>query len=93
MPNGAYRVFTLQQKSVQSTLAKFIANNVQKDAVEMDDLRFDRSPRGQFVYQHIMGDKDAPIKFSRRNFIVKDGKTEEDLIEYITLVFNTHTQE
>ena len=32
-------------------------------------------------------------KESIRNFILKDGKTEEDMIEYITRVFNTHTQE
>ena len=38
-------------------------------------------------------DKDAPIEFSRRNFVLKDGPREDKMIEYITSVFNTHTQE
>ncbi|KAF9531813.1 hypothetical protein EC957_002638, partial [Mortierella hygrophila] len=79
LPVGAYRLFALQCKAVRSTLDHFIAKNPDLDAVEMDELRFDRSPRGQYVYQHMMDDKHAPIKFSRHRFIVKDGHTEDDM--------------
>ncbi|KAG0247521.1 hypothetical protein BG011_001364 [Mortierella polycephala] len=93
LPVGAFRLFALQRKAVQSTLSLFIANNPDLDAVEVDELRFDRSPRGQYVYQHMMDDKLAPIKFSRRNFELKDGHTEDEMVEYILSVFNTHTRE
>ncbi|KAF9537750.1 hypothetical protein EC957_007699 [Mortierella hygrophila] len=93
LPVGAYRLFALQRKTVRSTLDQFIAKNPDLDAVEVDELRFDRSPRGQYVYQHMMDDKRAPIKFSRRRFVVKDGHTEDEMKTYILSVFNTHTRE
>ena len=59
----------------------------------MVELRLERSPRAQNVYHHMKDDKDAPIKFSRNNFILKDGHTEDEMTEYIIGVFNTHTRE
>ncbi|KAG0364665.1 hypothetical protein BGX24_004513 [Mortierella sp. AD032] len=93
LPVGAYRLFALQRKAVERTLDQFIAKNPDLDAVEVDELRFDRSPRGQYVYQLMMDDKRAPIKFSRRRFVVKDGHTEDEMKTYILSVFNTHTRE
>ncbi|KAF9083511.1 hypothetical protein BGX29_003100 [Mortierella sp. GBA35] len=93
LPVGAFRLFALQRKTVRSTLDQFINKNPDLDAVEVDELRFDRSPRGQYVYQHMMDDKHAPIKFSRRRFVVKDGHTEDEMKTYILNVFNTHTRE
>ena len=93
LPVGAYRLFALQRKAVERTLDQFIANNPDLDAVEVDELRFDRSPRGQYVYQHMLDDKHAPIKFSRRRFVIKDGHTEDEMKTYILNVFNTHTRE
>ncbi|KAI7816175.1 hypothetical protein BC939DRAFT_533755 [Gamsiella multidivaricata] len=81
-----------RRKDVERSLKRFIAKNPELDAVIMDELRFDRSPRGHHVYQHIKDDKDAPIEFSRRNFALKNGHTEDDVIEYIAIVYNTHTQ-
>ncbi|KAG0255542.1 hypothetical protein BGZ95_005737 [Linnemannia exigua] len=93
LPVGAYRLFALQRKAIRSTLDQFIAKNPNLDAMEMDELRFDRSPRGQYVYQHMMDDKHAPIKFSRRRFVVKDGHTEDEMKTYILGVFNAHMRE
>ncbi|KAG0273154.1 hypothetical protein BGZ96_005004 [Linnemannia gamsii] len=93
LPVGAYRLFALQRKAVRSTLDQFVAKNPDLDAVEVDELRFDRSPRGQYVYQHMMDDKHAPIKFSRRRFVIKDGHTEDEMKTYVLNVFNTHTRE
>ncbi|KAG0344293.1 hypothetical protein BGZ54_005925, partial [Gamsiella multidivaricata] len=93
LPVGGYRLFTLQRKAVERTVNQFIADNLELDAVVMDELRFDRSPRGHNVFQHVKDDKNAPIKSSRRNFILKDGHTENEMIEYITSVFNTHIQD
>ncbi|KAG0256423.1 hypothetical protein BGZ95_005500, partial [Linnemannia exigua] len=62
---NAFRLFALQRKAVRSTLDQFIVKNPDLDAVEVDELRFERSPRGQYVYQHMMDDKHAPIIFSR----------------------------
>ncbi|KAF9547947.1 hypothetical protein EC957_007460 [Mortierella hygrophila] len=93
LPVGAFRLLARQRKSTQATLDQFIAKNPDLDAVEVDELRFDRSPRGQYVYQHMMDDKHAPIKFSRRRFVVKDGHTEDEMKTYILNVFNTHTRE
>ncbi|KAG0282949.1 hypothetical protein BGZ98_006543, partial [Dissophora globulifera] len=92
LPVGGYRLFTLLQRAVERTLSQFIADNPDLDAVVMDELRFDRSPRGHNVFQCIKDDKNAPIKSSRRNFIIKDGHTEDEMIKYITQVFKTHTQ-
>ncbi|KAF9313860.1 hypothetical protein BGZ91_006145 [Linnemannia elongata] len=68
LPVGAYRLFALQRKAVRSTLDQFIAKNPGLDAW-----------RGQYVYQHMMDDKRAPIKLSRRRFVVKDGYTEDEM--------------
>lgn len=81
LPIGGYRLFTLQQKAVERTLNQFIAENLELDAVVMDKLRFDHSPRGHNVFQRIKDDKNAPIKSSRRNFILKDGYTEDEMVE------------
>ncbi|KAF9544602.1 hypothetical protein EC957_011817 [Mortierella hygrophila] len=56
----------------------------------MDELRFNRSPRGHNVFQRIKDDKEAPIKSSRRNFVLKEGHTEDEMVEYITHVFKKH---
>ncbi|KAF8967582.1 hypothetical protein BGZ46_000132 [Entomortierella lignicola] len=93
LPIGGYRLFALQRKAVKSTLDQFIADNPELDAIEVDELHFDRSPRGQYVYQQMKDDAEAPIEFSRRNFVLKKGCTEDKMIEYITNVFNTHVQE
>ncbi|KAF9969244.1 hypothetical protein BGZ73_008506 [Actinomortierella ambigua] len=92
LPVGGYRLFTLQQKAVERTLNQFIADNPELDAVVMDKLRFYRSPRGHNVFQRIKDDKHAPIKSSRRNFILNDGHTEDEMVDYITSVFNIHTR-
>ncbi|KAI8599791.1 hypothetical protein EDD21DRAFT_378937 [Dissophora ornata] len=93
LPDGGYRLFTLKRDAVDRTLSQAIAGKLSElDAVEMDELRFDRSPRGEFVYRHMRDDKDAPIEFSRSNFALKAGHTEDEMVEYITKVFNTHTQ-
>ncbi|KAF9151861.1 hypothetical protein BGX20_005284 [Mortierella sp. AD010] len=52
-----------------------------------------REGRSDIVYQQMKYDNTAPTKFSRRNFILKDGKTEEEMITYIQQVFGTFTQE
>ncbi|KAF8976745.1 hypothetical protein BGZ46_007989 [Entomortierella lignicola] len=93
LPIGGYRFFALQRKAVDHTLNHFIAENPELDAVEVDELRFDRSPRGENVYQQMKDDKAAPIEFSRRNFILKKGKCEGEMIAYVQQVFNTHIQE
>ncbi|KAF9992509.1 hypothetical protein BGZ79_002997 [Entomortierella chlamydospora] len=90
LPVGEYQLFTLQRRAVKHTLDQFKARKPELDAVEMEELRFERSPRGQFIYQHMLDDKSAPIEFSRRNFILKEG-TEDEMIAYVTQVFNTHT--
>ncbi|KAF9403399.1 hypothetical protein BGZ94_004622 [Podila epigama] len=92
LPVGGYRLFTLQEKAVERTLNQFIADHPELDAVVMDELRFDRSARGHNVFQHVKDDKKSPIKSSRRNFILKDDHTEDEMIEYISSVFNTHTR-
>ncbi|KAF9149440.1 hypothetical protein BGX20_005988 [Mortierella sp. AD010] len=89
----------VQQKSTGGRLKNFVAENPELDAVEVEELRFDNSPRGENVIQYMRRDEDAPIKIFNRSFILKDGedgkdgKTENDMIEYITKVFNTHTQD
>ncbi|KAF9410999.1 hypothetical protein BGZ76_005403 [Entomortierella beljakovae] len=92
LPVGGYRLFALQRKAVDRTLNQFIGDNPELDAVEAEGLRFDRSPRGENVYQQMKGDKAAPIEFSRRNFTLKDGRSEKEMISYIQKVFSTHTQ-
>ncbi|KAK3836816.1 MAG: hypothetical protein J3R72DRAFT_450219 [Linnemannia gamsii] len=84
LPVGGYRLFTLQQKAVDRTLDQFKTDNPELDAIVMDELRFNRSPRGHNVFQRIMDDKKAPIKSSRRNFVPKEGHTEDEMVEYIT---------
>ncbi|ORY93711.1 hypothetical protein BCR41DRAFT_390927 [Lobosporangium transversale] len=93
LPIGGYRLFALQRKAVDRTLDQFIADNPDLDPVEIAELRSDRSPRGENVYLQMKDDVAAPIDFSRRNFVLKDSKTEEEMIVYVQKVFNTHTQE
>ncbi|KAF9426274.1 hypothetical protein BGZ76_002837 [Entomortierella beljakovae] len=93
LPIGGYRLFALQRKTVDRTLDQFIADNPELDAIEVEELRFDRSPRGENVYQQMKGDNAAPIEFSRRNFVLKNNKTEKEMIAYVRAVFNTYTQE
>ncbi|KAF9993320.1 hypothetical protein BGZ80_010561 [Entomortierella chlamydospora] len=93
LPIGGFRIFTQQRKIIDRTLSQFFANNPKLDAIEVEELRFDHSPRGGNVIQHMRLDKNAPIKITNRNFVLKDHKTEDEMIEYITKVFNTHTQE
>ncbi|KAF8930931.1 hypothetical protein BGZ47_000326 [Haplosporangium gracile] len=90
---GGYRLFTLQQKAVDRALIQFKADNPELDAIVLDELRFNRSPRGHNVFQCIKDDKEAPIKSSRRNFVLKEGHTEDEMVEYITHVFGIHTRE
>ncbi|KAF9159338.1 hypothetical protein BGX21_008292 [Mortierella sp. AD011] len=78
--------------AVDRTLNQFIADNPELDAVEVEELRFNHSPRGENVYLQLRHDRDAPIEFSRRNFALKNGKTEEEMIAHITQIFNTHIQ-
>ncbi|KAG0354491.1 hypothetical protein BGZ54_001624 [Gamsiella multidivaricata] len=88
-----YKLFMRQRRAVKRTLDRFKARNPDLDAVEMEELRFERSPRGQFVYQYMLDDKNAPIEFSRyHSFALKEKKTEEEMIEYITRIYNTNTQ-
>jgi len=93
LPVGAFCLFVLQQKAVKSTLDQFTADNPDLDAVEVEELRFDGSPRGQYVYQHMRDDKDAPIKFHYRRFVIEGDYKEGDMKEYILDVFNTHTRQ
>ncbi|ORY88910.1 hypothetical protein BCR41DRAFT_423013 [Lobosporangium transversale] len=93
LPIGGYRLFALQRKAVDRTLDQFIADNPDLDPVEIAELRSDRSPRGENVYLQMKDDVAAPIDFSRRNFVLKDSKAEEEMIVYVQKVFNTHTQE
>lgn len=72
---------------------QFVTKNPELDAVEVNELRFDGSPRGQYVYQHMMEDKDAPIEFSHRRFIIWGDHKEDEVIKYILSVFNTHTRD
>ncbi|KAF9354652.1 hypothetical protein BGX26_007513 [Mortierella sp. AD094] len=93
LPIGRYRLFAVQRNAVNGAIKQFKTKNPELDAVEIEELRFDRSPRGENVYQQMKYDNAAPIKFSRRNFILKDGKTEEEMITYIRQIFGTFTQE
>jgi len=93
LPVGGFCFIARQRRAVERTLEQFIAKNPDLDAVEVVELRLERSPRAQNVYHHMKDDKDAPIKFSRNNFILKDGHTEDEMTEYIIGVFNTHTRE
>ncbi|GJJ75203.1 hypothetical protein EMPS_07561 [Entomortierella parvispora] len=93
LPVGGFCFFARQRRAVERTLEQFIAKNPDLDAVEVDELRLERTPRARNVYQYMKGDKNAPIEFSRNNFIVKEGHTEDKMKEYILRVFNTHTRE
>ncbi|KAF9426122.1 hypothetical protein BGZ76_002902 [Entomortierella beljakovae] len=92
LPTGGFRIFAQQRKVIDHTLDQFIADNPKLAAIEVKELRFDPSPRGENVIQHMRRDKDAPIKLKNRSFVLKDPK-EEMMIEYITAVYKTHTLE
>ncbi|KAF9931834.1 hypothetical protein BGZ67_005089 [Mortierella alpina] len=62
LPIGAYRIFAVQRKAVESTPEQVIADHPELDAIEMEELRFDRSPRGHNVIQAMNADSAAPIK-------------------------------
>jgi len=77
-------------------MRQFIDDHPDLEGVEMVTSRFDNSPRGHFVYQRMKADQEAPIEFSHRyhhNFALKEGRAEEEMVTYITSVFNTHTLE
>ncbi|KAF9998521.1 hypothetical protein BGZ80_006764 [Entomortierella chlamydospora] len=80
--------------TVDHVLKQFIADNANLDPIELKELWFDPSPRGENVIQHMRRDKDAPIKLTNRSFVLRDdNNTESEIIEYITKVFNTYTKE
>ncbi|KAF9349213.1 hypothetical protein BGX26_012444 [Mortierella sp. AD094] len=95
LPVGGFRIFTQQRKTIDGNLKQFIADNPELDAVEIERLRFDPSPRGENVIQHMRRDKDAPTKLTNRSFVLKDhnSDSEEVMIEYVTKVFTTYTQD
>ncbi|KAF9396055.1 hypothetical protein BGX21_009682, partial [Mortierella sp. AD011] len=64
-------------------LKQFIADNANLDSIELKKLRFDPSPRGKNIIQHMRRDKDAPIKLINRSFVLKDGNSGDEMIEYI----------
>ncbi|KAF8955974.1 hypothetical protein BGZ46_002500 [Entomortierella lignicola] len=89
-----YRIFTIQRQTVDRVLKQFIDDNAELNPVEVKEMRFDPSPRGENVIQHMRRDKEAPIKVSNRSFILRDDKSSEpEMIEYITKVFNTYTKD
>ncbi|KAF9343087.1 hypothetical protein BGX26_006287, partial [Mortierella sp. AD094] len=51
LPVGGYRLFTWQGMAVDRALRQFFADHSDLDASEVEELRFDRSPRGENVYQ------------------------------------------
>ncbi|KAF9199338.1 hypothetical protein BGZ49_010564, partial [Haplosporangium sp. Z 27] len=93
-PQPRFRIFTMQRQTVDRILKQFIADNANLDPIELKNLRFDPSPKGENVIQHMRRDKDAPIKLTNRSFVLRgDNNTEPEMIEYITKVFNTYTKD
>ncbi|KAF9350961.1 hypothetical protein BGX26_010914 [Mortierella sp. AD094] len=77
----------MQRQTVDRILTQFIADNANLDPIELKELRFDPSPRGENVIQHMRRDKDAPIKLTNRSFVLRG--TEPEMIAYIRKVFNS----
>ncbi|KAF8970750.1 hypothetical protein BGZ46_010403 [Entomortierella lignicola] len=93
LPVGGFRIFAQQRKLIDIKVNQFIADNPELDAVKVKELRFDPSPRGENVIQHMKRDKDAPIKLKYRSFVLRgNDNTEPEMIEYITKVFHTYTR-
>ncbi|KAF9435901.1 hypothetical protein BGZ76_005295, partial [Entomortierella beljakovae] len=83
-PQPRFRIFTMQRRTVDRTLKQFIAENADLDPIELKKLRFDPSPRGENVIQHMRRDKDAPIKLTNRSFVLRsEDNTEAEMIAYI----------
>ncbi|KAF9999548.1 hypothetical protein BGZ80_002866 [Entomortierella chlamydospora] len=89
---GGFRIFTLQRQTVDRRLKKLIADNNKLGSVELKMLRFDPSLRGENAIQHMRRDKDAPIEFNNRSFVLR-GNSNIEMIEYITKVFNAYTDD
>ncbi|KAF9206413.1 hypothetical protein BGZ49_002504 [Haplosporangium sp. Z 27] len=60
-PVGGFRFFALHRKAVDRTLNQFIADIPKLDAVEVEELRFDRSTGGESVYQQMKVHKAAAL--------------------------------
>ncbi|KAF9172170.1 hypothetical protein BGX21_006281 [Mortierella sp. AD011] len=93
IPQPRFRIFTIQRQTVGRILKQFITDNADLDPIELKKLRFDPSPRGENIIQHMRRDKNAPIKLTNRSFVLRDKNTEPEMIEYITKAFNTYTKE
>ncbi|KAF9905909.1 hypothetical protein BX616_000892 [Lobosporangium transversale] len=92
IPQPRFRIFAMKRQTVDRVLKQFFADHANLDPIEIKKLRFDPSPRGENVIQHMRRDKDAPIKLTNRSFVLRDNNdTEPEMIEYITKVFNTYT--
>ncbi|KAF9991923.1 hypothetical protein BGZ80_008819, partial [Entomortierella chlamydospora] len=61
LPIGGYCLFAVQRNAVNGAIKQFKTKNPELDAVEIEELRFDRSPRGENVYQQMKYDNAAPI--------------------------------
>ncbi|KAF8954709.1 hypothetical protein BGZ46_002839 [Entomortierella lignicola] len=77
-----------ERKAVDQVIESYKARYPELDAVEM--LRVDPTPRAQNVHMQMKADADAPIKFSRQNFILKNGKSEDEMIAYIQQAFSAY---
>ncbi|KAF9196901.1 hypothetical protein BGZ49_002670, partial [Haplosporangium sp. Z 27] len=88
-----FRIFRIQRRRVKRVLKQFSDDNGELNPVEVRELRFDLSPRGENVIQYMRRDKDAPIKLTNQDFVLRDIKknTEAEMIEYIRKVFKTFT--
>ncbi|KAF9910907.1 hypothetical protein BX616_010752 [Lobosporangium transversale] len=94
LPVGGFRIFAQQRKLIDGRVKQFITDNPELDAIEVKELRFDPSPRGDNVIQHMRRDKDAPIKLNNRSFVLRsENNTEAEMIGYITKVFHTYTRD
>ncbi|KAF9412725.1 hypothetical protein BGZ76_005141 [Entomortierella beljakovae] len=90
LPDGEYHYLARQRNAVDKVIERYQNKNSELDATE--ELRIDPSARAENVIQHIKNDPDSPIEFSRQNFILKKGKTEDEMIMYIQQAFSTYTQ-
>ncbi|KAF9163133.1 hypothetical protein BGX20_001431 [Mortierella sp. AD010] len=93
LPDGAYHFLARQRKAIDQVIENYKAKHSELDAVEIEELRVGPTPRAKNVYMRMKVDAEAPIEFSRQNFILKDGKTESEMIAYIHRAFSAYTQE
>ncbi|KAG0018036.1 hypothetical protein BGZ80_007627 [Entomortierella chlamydospora] len=91
LPDGAYHFLARQWKAVDQVIENYKAKHPELGAVEMEELRVDPTPRVQNVYMQMKDDAEAPIEFSRQNFILKKGKTEDEMIAYMQRAFSLYT--